>query len=272
MTDVLVCLKAAPVHRYVVFTVAIAIGACDRSADRAGTATPADTATPTGMPTRADPVTRDAAAPIIYLSMDGELTDRGSLGFPVTAVGDEVEFADGVRGQAVFIGGTEDWIEIGIDERLRLDSGATLQLWMRRDDWANPYRNGAGVQTIATVDPVTLDLRVLDASDPSQNRAGGSLQTADELVRVRSNVAVPAMQWTHLALVYDASTKTASFYLNGEALETVRGVDSLTTRYVNPFKIGTWYKANQAFRGWVDEVTLYAYARSPAEIAEASTP
>ena len=35
-------------------------------------------------------------------------------------------------------------------------------------------------------------------------------------------------------------------------------------------RIGTWHRANQAFRGAVDELRLYGYARSTAEIRAAA--
>lgn len=209
------------------------------------------------------------AAPVVHLPLDGDLRDRGTLGLAPSPVGDEVSFGPGVEGEAVFISGTEDWVEAPF-ESLDLTGGATLELWVRRDDWANPYGAGAGGQTLVTFDPITVELSVMSASDPDRNRIRGRLTTADEdWLSVTSDVALPPLEWTHLAFVYDAAASRATLWVNGEAVASEPVDGSISTRIVNPMKIGTWYRANQAFRGWIDEVRLHDHALSAEQIADA---
>lgn len=213
----------------------------------------------------------DGSPPVIWLSFEGDLANRGTAALDLHTEGDEVSFAEGVDGQAVFIGGSEDWIEGPVPEGLDLGRGGTLELWVMRDDWVNPYGGGSGGQTFATIDALILDISVLSGRDPDRNRLRGTAQSPGfETHQATSERSLPALEWTHLAVVYDGAAGDAILYVDGEEAARQPGVPQLTTSYPNPFKIGTWYQQNQAFRGWIDEVRVFDYARSAAQIAESA--
>lgn len=210
--------------------------------------------------------------PAIYLPFDGSLSNRGAASIDMHAEGDEVSFGNGVVGQAVFIGGSEDWLEGAVPDNLDLSTGGTLELWVKRDDWVNPYGSGAGGQTFATIDALMLDISVWSARDPNQNRLRGTAQAVGfDAHHAMSEESLPPLTWTHVAIVYDGDTSTATYYINGAEAARQGNVPSLVASYPNPFKIGTWHKQNQAFRGWIDEVRVYDHPLTPDRIAESAT-
>lgn len=215
----------------------------------------------------------DGAAPAIWLPFDGELASRGTAPLDLHIEGDGISFDDGVDGQALFIDGSEDWVEGPVPDGLDLGGGGTLELWVKRDDWVNPYGGGAGGQTFATIDALTLDISVFSARDPDRNRVRGTARSAGfDSHSATAERSLPALEWTHLAIVYDGSAGAAILYVDGDEAARQTDVPPLTTTYPNPFKIGTWHRQNQAFRGWIDEVRVFDYARSAAQIAESAGP
>lgn len=215
----------------------------------------------------------DSPPPAIWLPFDGDLTNRGAASLDLHVEGNEVSFDQGVVGQAVFIGGSEDWIEGPVPEDLDLSDGGTLELWVKRDDWVNPYGGGAGGQMFATIDALKLDISVRSARDPDQNRLRGSAQAVGfDVHQAMSDQTLPPLTWTHVAIVYDGEARSATYYVNGEEAARKADVPPLLTEYPNPFKIGTSHRQSQAFRGWIDEVRVYDYARTPEQITESAHP
>ncbi|MCA9259484.1 MAG: DUF1549 domain-containing protein, partial [Planctomycetales bacterium] len=93
-------------------------------------------------------------------------------------------------------------------------------------------------------------------------------------VGVRSTVALAPQEWTHVAVVYDGSSRAAGLrlYLNGEEVpvETLRDrvhKNNLTTRYGKPWLAwgGRW--RDRGFRdGKLDEIHIYERALTPLEL------
>ena len=54
-------------------------------------------------------------------------------------------------------------------------------------------------------------------------------------------------------------------YVDGEEVDKVFGVprQEFNIRHI---RLGTWHEANQAFRGYLDEIKVYDYIRSEDEI------
>ncbi len=73
-----------------------------------------------------------------------------------------------------------------------------------------------------------------------------------------------------MALVYDRRRSAVRLHLDGReaARAPLYGTPALERQ--DSLRIGTWHRANQAFRGAVDELRLYGYARSAAEIRAAA--
>jgi hypothetical protein len=99
-----------------------------------------------------------------------------------------------------------------------------------------------------------------------RNRAAGENDSANALSPPGS---VPPGRWLHAALVYDPSDTSLQVYLDGVRADRARGAPApdMTWRRL---RLGTWHKANQAFRGEIDEIEVYDYPRSSAAIAESA--
>ncbi len=231
---------------------------------------------PTGDPVfpRAHPTAGDGVSPVLRLSFDEGFNDEGPLHIQAQANGDEVRLVSGMNGHALSVGGTEDWIDLPLSSALSFDRGFTLELWFKRADWTNPYRGGSGWQTLAALTTdASLSITApgcplhkpwaLDGSVSRRNKKADENESAHALSRPGS---VPAGRWIHAALVHDPVEASLSLYLDGALADRAKGVPppDMTWRRL---RLGTWHKANQAFRGEIDEVEVYNYPRTGAAIA-----
>lgn len=197
--------------------------------------------------------------PLVALAFDGSLEDAGPHHARASPVGDEVVFVPGIRGQALFVGGSEDWVDYAIPPAVDLSRSVTVELWLRREDWVNPYRAGSLHQTVVTIGHLTVNLRM---GDPV--RVVG--RVGDTVVAARDSPVVPAT-WIHVGLVYDRRWSAARLYLDGRLVERVGVIHAPRLERQDSLRIGTWHRANQAFRGAIDEVRVYGYARGEGELA-----
>ena len=78
-----------------------------------------------------------------------------------------------------------------------------------------------------------------------------------------------ANQWVHVAFVIGglSGTQTGSLYVNGQLVDQYTGTASYYSSY--PFNIGNGYSSSYEgeFKGYIDDVKVYSYARTPAQIA-----
>lgn len=216
--------------------------------------------------------------PVVHLPFDSGFQDAGPHGFVVTNRGNEVAISSGIVDHGVHIGGTEDWVDVALDSRVCLTNGATLSFWFCRDAWENPYRAGSGWQTLAHVDGLTVNITapgcpshkpwLLELSVGwTHDRTGGDVKPIRLLYENRT---ITPNIWRHVAVVHDPSTPKTVLYLDGVMVAASPEAPRLAGVFVNPLRLGTWHKANQAFRGFLDEVTLYDYTRTPEQIRAAA--
>jgi len=216
--------------------------------------------------------------PVISLPFDGSLEDVGPFVYAPKAFGDEVTFGPGVKGQSVFVGGTGDWVNVPVDRRVDISKGATLELWVKRDNWINPYRGGSGTQTVATLGVMGIDIPAMGYPQWSiegyveQLDAQAGQTPSLKVVRLRSAPGVIRPHvWYHVALVYDGGSAVARLYLNGQLVSEEGNVSVPLQRETHALRFGLWATpANQAFRGHIDEVKLYDYPRTADQILQSS--
>ena len=214
------------------------------------------------------------ALPILRLSFDDGFDDEGPLRLQAEVSGDEVRLVPGMSGSALFVGGTEDWLDLPLSSTLSFERGFTLELWFRRAHWENPYRGGSGWQTLAALTTdASLSITApgcplhkpwaLHGTVSRRNKEAGENEHANAL---SSPGSVPAGRWIHAALVHDPVEASLSLYLDGVLADRAKGAPppDMTWRRL---RLGTWYKANQAFRGEIDEVEVYDYPRTGLAIA-----
>jgi hypothetical protein len=76
--------------------------------------------------------------------------------------------------------------------------------------------------------------------------------------------------WHHAAVVYEATDATVSLYLDGKIWGAPNSVGKRLTAPPNdaPLRLGTRSSAtSDDFRGVIDELKIYGYARSAEQIA-----
>jgi hypothetical protein len=162
-----------------------------------------------------------------------------------------------------------------------------MEMWVRRENWVNPYAKGARTQQVAAVD-LELDYKghaevrqvafVLDLTLPRE-RVGAPLpdhyifrpqaRTGDVVVTPSRAVSIPAQQWTHVAVVYDRFlVDRMRLYVDGK--QVARGMpwgSAPGFAMIRTVRIGTAAERNGAYRGMVDELKIYARPLSEEEIA-----
>lgn len=222
--------------------------------------------------------------PVMSLTFDDRFPSAGYIARPVGTV----VAKPGIKGTALFVGGNADWIDIDAPPGFDTAHGLTLEMWMRRDNWVNPYTKGGRVQQVAAVD-LELDYKgrsevrqiafALDVSLPRE-RVGAPLpdhyifrpQARAGEVRIgpsSSSSSIAAHRWTHVAVVYDRFlVNRLRLYVDGR--QVARGMPWGAVpgiSIVRGIRIGTAAERNGAYRGLVDEVKVYARPLSEEEIA-----
>ena len=222
--------------------------------------------------------------PVIALTFDDRFPSDGYVARPV---GRELVAKPGRRGTGLFVGGNGEWIDIDAPAGFDTSHGLTLELWMRRENWVNPYAKGARTQQVAAVD-VELDYKghsevrqvafVLDLTLPRE-RVGAPLpehyvfrpqaRTGETRVAPARAYSIPSQRWTHVAVVYDRFlVDRMSLYIDGK--QVARGMPWRSGpgfAMIRTLRIGTAAERNGAYRGMVDEVKVYARPLSEEEIA-----
>jgi len=222
--------------------------------------------------------------PVMALTFEDRFPAGNYIARPV---GRELIAKPGRKGTALFVGGNGDWIDIDAPPGFDTAHGLTLELWMRRENWVNPYGKGGRTQQIAAVD-VELDYKgrsevrqvaiALDVTLPRE-RLGAPLpdhyffrpqaRAGEARIAPSTGISIPAQRWTHIAVVYDRFlVDRLRLYVDGR--QVARGMpwgSAPGFAMIRGIRIGTAAERNGAYRGMVDEVKVYARALSEEEIA-----
>ncbi len=226
--------------------------------------------------------------PVLSLTFDRQFPSDEYLS---RRQGKEIASRPGLRGNGIFVGGNGDWIDIEVPRGYDTTHGMTLEFWLKRENWVNPYAKGGKIQTVASVDlereyrghmeisqiAVNLELSV------PRERVGVPLP-GDYVFRPQARVgevrvaparplSVPAQRWTHVAIVYDRFLfDTMRLYLDGK--QVARGVgwgSAPGFADIRSIRIGTGVERNGAYRGMVDELKVYARPLSENEVEESAS-
>jgi len=227
------------------------------------------------------------AGPALFLNFDRHFPGDDYL---ARVQGDEIIARPGVNGNGLWVGGSGDWLDVEIPRGFDTRSGLTLELWMKRENWVNPYLKGRGLQTVATVEvereyhgrpeiqPISLSMELSGSRIGSGERAG-----ANEPVRYKpvarvgdvrvapagSGTVIAADRWTHLAVVYDRFIlDRMRLYVDGQLVaRAMSWSDSPGFADLRVLRLGTGAERYGAYRGMIDEVKIYGRALADDEIA-----
>lgn len=229
-------------------------------------------------------------APVMFLSFDRRFPGDDYL---VRAHGDEVLARAGKQGSGLFVGGSGDWVEIEAPKGFDTAHGLTLEFWMKRESWVNPYVKGSRTQTVATVE-VEREYRghpelrqvsfTMELSVPRERARDRNLspdyyvfrptaRAGEVRLAPTGTVKIPADRWTHVAVVYDRFLfDRMRLYVNGTLVARALPFGAAPGfADIRTLRLGTYYERNGAYRGMIDELKVYARTLSDAEIVAAAS-
>jgi len=235
----------------------------------------------------------DQASPQSSAALDVSFDKRfPGDGYLTRQHGDEIIARPGRFGAGLWVGGSGDWVEIDVPPGFDTRNGLTLELWMKREGWVNPYIKGRALQTMATVElerdyrgrpeetQVSLSMELMStrpyADDrnqaPDSYRFKPQARVGDVRVAPVGTVKIEANRWTHLAIVYDRFiVDRMRLYLDGHLVArsmSWNGAPGFAD--IRRVRLGTGYERNGAYRGMIDELKIFARPLSDDEIASES--
>ncbi|MEV4826776.1 carboxypeptidase regulatory-like domain-containing protein [Micromonospora sp. NPDC049257] len=162
--------------------------------------------------------------------------------------------------------------DTGVSTPARTDSSFTVTAWVKINSIS-----GTGVQTVMSASGSRMSAYHLGYAGSNQ-RWRFAMAAADTdnagLYSVSSDVAPTAGKWTHLAGVYDASTKKLTLYVNGvaqTATATLSGGFNATTEVAIGKRM--WNGgADSFFTGSIDDARFYHFIETPTNLAKLAVP
>ena len=228
--------------------------------------------------------------PLMFLSFDRRFPGDDYL---ARAHGDEILARAGKQGNGLFVGGSGDWVEIDAPKGFDTGHGLTLEFWMKRESWVNPYAKGSRTQTVAIVDvereykghPEMRQISFsMELSVPRERAKDRNLRADYYVFRPIAKVGevrlapagpvkIAADRWTHVAVVYDRFLfDRMRLYVNGQLVARALPLGAAPGfADIRTIRLGTWYERNGAYRGMIDEMKVYARTLSDEEIVAAAS-
>jgi DUF1680 family protein len=212
------------------------------------------------------------SAKVLDLRFDGDLADSGPGALNTSMYAGDAAFAPGLDGQAIALSNTTA-VNLGTSASLQ-PASLTSSFWFKPSGamtgeqvftWSKTVYNSAGWYLTSADDRTPLALSV---------GSGGSQPYQIAVDAPRADF-FPADTWTHVVVTFDAETKTAQFFRNGERQQatvrfpttadapgTIVGEDTSTkTLGFN----GPVYNGAHAV-GLLDDYRLYNAAASVADV------
>ena len=194
---------------------------------------------------------------------------------------------------ALFFDGVDDYVTMGAAPELGAGgppaNGLTLECWFRKDGTGLTSSSGSGGVTAVPLfgkgrgegDGANIDCNYffgitsggLLAADFEAYPASG-ITSGQNYPVPGTNTPIVNGQWYHAAVTYDGATSTWKLYLDGAQVGTATAPAGALPRYdsIQHFAIGAALNStgvrDGAFAGAIDEVRVWNFARSAAEIVQ----
>ncbi|WP_204313966.1 MULTISPECIES: beta-1,3-specific beta-L-arabinofuranosidase [Bifidobacterium] len=209
---------------------------------------------------------------VLSLGFNGNLNDDSTAGNAVAAYKGTPTYVDGVDGQAVRL--DKGALSLGASQKLQPESLSLSFYWnpsatMTGEQilmWGKGKYNDNGWYLSSNSDSKPLVLSV----GVGANGAGSGQPLEFNLSGSRADI-FPANTWTHVMVTFDAKTKTAKFYINGEGRTATAGNTTSagtiaaddTTKYIG--WNGTHASGGQ-LTGSLDDVKLWSTVATTADV------
>jgi hypothetical protein len=172
----------------------------------------------------------------------------GSRAADFTNVGDHL---------SLDIGGEADWPQLTCAAWVRLDRlGELYQSLYHTDGWSK--------QNPGQVHWMIVDSGVMRLALPGW-RLGANAIEQHSHPESRTPVLGTEGRWMHLAFVYDADARTASFYVDGRP-DGVTELAFAPPARLGPARVGNWNNKDRKLSGRIDELMFVGRALSTDEI------
>lgn len=162
-----------------------------------------------------------------------------------------------ISGKCLYFDGTNDNVTVPNSSSIQIIGNQTISMWIkptafgaRRNPLAKAYA-GEGTLTLES-----------DAKINYYWGTGGGNNSP--YINFNSSSTVTLNQWTQIVLVRDISSNKIIWYFNGKKVAETTSAYAAATASTLPLTIGSGDVS--PFQGYIDDVKLYNYARSAAEI------
>lgn len=221
-------------------------------------------------------------------------TDNGGFTTTSAAVSVNVTLDPGnlPANTALLFDGVNDYVTMGVAPELGVGgpptNGMTLECWFRKEGAGVTSSSGSGGVTGVPLfgkgrgesDGSNLDCNYFFGINSSgilvadfETYPGAGLTAGQNYPITGTNTPVTNGVWHHAAVTYDGASATWTLYLDGVPVGTATALAGALPRYdsIQHFGIGTAMTSagtrEGAFAGIIDEVRVWNYARSGAEVA-----
>jgi len=222
-------------------------------------------------------VAQEAKGPILHLTFDdgAGVVAKDASGnnrhatVKTDAKGAAAEVAgiwvkEGMKGGAIKFDGANVYLMLPKTGRDREDKPFTFEAWI----------NGSGtiLANGDTSSAYALKWIMQFAIHPKKfNHCIGKSQTAGNIWSQMEHKP-PVSGWTHIAAAYDGEGGL-TYYVNGENVGTVVWEAFAICEPCDEYRVGAWYHGQKhvgLFSGMMDELKIYDYIRTDAQIAAAA--
>lgn len=166
-------------------------------------------------------------------------------------------WTQGKNGPALTFDGTNDYVDCGNGSSLNISNAITIEAWIK------PVGAGVGTYSGILGRGLSNSWGIFSDKTPGAlyfrlyNNSGTYQQVSKDNVFTLGN-------WIHVVAVYDgALLKT---YANGNFLNSISQTGTIQTTE-NVLQIGDITDRDYPFNGLIDDVRIYNYVRTPAQIA-----
>ncbi len=205
-------------------------------------------------------------------------TGHAAAGFKAEIVNNgKTTRVDGKVGKALEFDGVRKGAESGAVKVLRFydpdmsTRGFTIELWMKLADNADWQR---GVMFLAACSPGNYgpgfilqynwrNIQLISGKGPAKDGVKQHWEATAPVADLRG-------RWVHVAAVCDVPAKTAKIYLDGKLAGEIKDVEYAPPASKYPeLSIGSgWYGRSNGFKGALDELKIYNYPLTDAEVME----
>jgi len=209
---------------------------------------------------------RDSPTDDVWYDIGDAVLGTGSLiyGFETGVGADWLpsrawEISEHTDGFSLSFDGIDDIAFLFHDPLLNLDSGMTLEAWVK------PAPSGSGGTVLAKAASTALSCYRLGVDPTGQPVFQVFDPAGSPFVNLLGGTVVPNDQWTHLAATYDGVI--AKLLMNGVLASSDQASGSVRVSSLSPFSLGGILSADP-FAGEVDDIRLWNHARDEQSILD----